>query len=121
MRDWGLVGVQGWEEKRQTRMEAGDLAKGEVEKDRRERALEEGKSWLSHGGHRSDRCSRWRAGAEAGRNPRQLPALLRQAGSRKNGGEPSPNKRTSEDRGPEDKFPSGMVFLSAKGAAERKV
>lgn len=33
-------------------MEAGDLAKGEVEKDRRERALEEGKSWLSHGGHR---------------------------------------------------------------------
>lgn len=37
--------------RRQTRMEAGDLAKGEVEKDRRERALEEGKSWLSHGGH----------------------------------------------------------------------
>lgn len=38
--------------RRQTRMEAGDLAKGEVEKDRRETALEEGKSWLSHGGHR---------------------------------------------------------------------
>lgn len=100
MRDWGLVGVQGWEEKT-NKDGSRRLGKG---------GGREGQEGKSTGG-RQVVAESWRPSAVIGvfaesgcrswqEPPRQLPALLRQAGSRERMGRTKPKQENLRGQGP---------------------